>query len=238
MKHTTISSRQASVGLWGDTCGGCTWAHPGKRYSPPLPTYLCVASVRTTEDSSCPSLADTCMTYCGQLLAGPPRLPSGRVLLLGAGGRRRSGGTPGKWLQRLILMAVGIRSPSKKKGGQGSGVGRKGMFLPVCNSVTLTHREETSFLPQPSKTHSTEREHLQRATEKQSVRLRNSKPRLCAAFVLRKFLKSQEINRKTELSCLSPSKCCKGIYSLHLAHFLKVVPVYQWGKLCIGGESG
>lgn len=77
-------------------------------------TYLCTARVRTTDERSCPSLEDTCMTYWGgQLVARPPLLP-GRLLPSGAGGRGHSGDTPGRWLQRFVLMALGSRSPSRQ----------------------------------------------------------------------------------------------------------------------------
>ncbi|KAI1239646.1 hypothetical protein IHE44_0011069 [Lamprotornis superbus] len=87
------------------------------------PTYLCTARVRTTDESSCPSLEDTCMTYWGgQLVARPPLLP-GRLLPSGAGGRGHSGDTPGRWLQRFVLMALGSGSPSRQEPGQGGAVG-------------------------------------------------------------------------------------------------------------------
>lgn len=180
------------AGLAGRSWGGCTQAHAGKGPIPscpipPPPTYLCVASVRTTEESSCPSLADTCMTYCGQLPAGPPLpLPPGRVLLLGAGGR--SGGTPGRWLQWLVLMAVGGGSPSREEGGQGGGMGGRGTSLPACKSAArISTRREKKHPPLPApalqNVLSRERKLITLCVaEKQSVRLRNSKPGLCAAF--------------------------------------------------------
>lgn len=164
------------------TCGwqlGRGHLSPHRERAWPIPaplTYLCVASVRTTEESSCPSLVDTCMTYCGQLL-----VPAGRVLPSGAG--RRSGGTPGRWLQRLVLMAPAGGSPSREQGGQ-----VKGTSLPVCSFTTpINTKSGKKCAPTP---HPNPLKPAQKAEEacdfvchgKQPVSLQNSILGLCTAF--------------------------------------------------------
>lgn len=66
-------------------------------------TYLCVVRVRTTVDSSWPSFAETCMTYCGcpftRLLQSSTVFPEGAELV-------QSGKTSGRWLQRLVVIVT------------------------------------------------------------------------------------------------------------------------------------
>ena len=63
-----------------------------------------MARVRTTVDSSCPSLAETCMTYCGCPFTRLPQAST--VFPTGAAGPVQSGSTSGRWLQRLVVMVT------------------------------------------------------------------------------------------------------------------------------------
>lgn len=149
------------------------------------------------------------MTYWGQLVARPPLLP-GRLLPSGAGGRGHSGGTPGRWLQRLLLMALGSASPSRQEQGQRGAVGH------ISPCLTNSRREkEHPSLPNPGFPSPLSRESgfaILGAAGKQPAPPTRSK----AAALLsspHRFLRSSVTNREAEPFVTPPPNVSK-IYTI------------------------
>lgn len=144
------------------------------------------------------------MTYWGQLVARAPLLP-GRLLPSGAGGRGHSGGTPGRWLQWFVLMALSTGSPSRQEQGQGGAVGH----ISPCLTNTR-HEKEHPSLPDFWSPLSREREFTTLSVTKkpQSAHPTSSKPATLLSSLCR-LLKSWVINRQAEPFVTPPPNVSK-----------------------------